>query len=194
MKNSFGVRVLLQLPPGTLRRLPRPQPIKFEKRFVVQRGARDLYLTYEPWVGYFFTSAVDRDTGRNEVTFPYPPKRARLVKRVPIVTNSEVVRAPLPHESKTFLKYPTWSHFMVDTEYDDKTARMPGYTWVFNRGTLFEAIMFNPDAGGRLPVVAGSLDDLWAAMEAILRAPDALWSPDNHLLARLTEKPKKNKR
>jgi hypothetical protein len=113
------------------------------------------------------------------------------MKRIAPAVGTEVIRPALPGTSLLLAKLPTLREFMTATAYDDGTARTPGYLWFSNRGTMFEVILFNPDSGSRLPVVAPTMDEVLAAVETVLKLPEAPWQPDRYLSEQLTKKTKK---
>lgn len=182
----------LRLRPGARpRRLPRPQPVTREKRYWFNWGRLRFHLAWQPYVGLFFTSASDPGTGREVSAYLCPLKTERIVKRVVLASVMEAIKPALPWESKTLSKFPTFSHFMTDTTYDDGTPRTPGRWWWNNLSTTFEVILFNPDAGARLPVVAPTIDEMFAALEMITKAENAPWQPDKFLQEQLAKKSRK---
>jgi len=113
------------------------------------------------------------------------------MKRRTPVQGKSVVMPALSAETKILTKLPQLVEFMTATAYEDGTPRTPGYIWFSNRGHLFEVTMFDPDSGGRMNVVAKTIDDVFAAADLILRAQEAPWLPDRYLTEQLEKKSKK---
>lgn len=106
-----------------------------------------------------------------------------------------VPQAELPSESKLFGKLPQLLKYLTRITYDDGQARTPSYYTLRNRGSSFEVTLYDPDAGGRLPVNGVTLDEAFIALEKLLGAEDAPWQPDRYLMAELVKRePKKKKK
>jgi len=177
--------------PGTLHRLPRPQPVTREKWYWCDYGGSRYSFHWRPWVGLYVVSAIRYGGGRLSRSVLAPCFGGFVVKRQAPVTAVDVIRPALSRESKLLGKLPTFCAFLVDTVYDDGTARTPGGLWLDNKGVVLEMILRNPDSGARLPLVAPTLDELFALAETALKADAPPWQPDRYLMEQLVKRGKK---
>lgn len=109
------------------------------------------------------------------------------MKRLAVSAEEGKPLPALPAASTYMAKQPLLRAFCTDTQYDDGTARRPGYYIVDNKGTVFACTLFDRDGCARLPLTAATWDDLWRLVETMLADANAPWQPD----ARLAEEKKK---
>lgn len=118
----------------------------------------------------------------------YPrPEKAMLKRRAPLAGPKEV-KIALPCESVILCDLPLLREHCSATTYADGGVRQPGYFWVMNRETCYEVLVFDPDAGARLPCRGASYDAAFLTAEKLLGCEDAPWEQDKYLSGRLAEK------
>lgn len=189
--DGAGRTVLTVLPCGPARRVSQWASPRREKWFVQWRDRSWVYVHWCPYVGYRCVGWGSVGSSHPTTIYPDPRAEGLKMQRRRAVDPATVVRPPLAGETKILAKFPQLVAFLRDTAYDDGTPRTPGYLWLSNRGTAFEVVLFDPDSGSRLPVIAATLDDVLALSEAMLRSPETPWLPDKYLSERLLAKPKK---
>jgi len=93
-------------------------------------------------------------------------------------------------ESKLLEKPPPLPEFVSATAYEDGSIRTPGSFRFENKLICYQITLYDADAGMRLPISAGTLDDVFKAVERLLGAPDAPWEVDRYLTEQLSKKVK----
>lgn len=162
-----------------------------EKWYVYRSPRRDIHIRWRPWTGYTVIGSGPVGSAYPEVIYLDPQGKVRLMKRRSVVSSAGAIVPALSSESKVLAKLPALREFLSATAYEDGSARTPGYFWFSNRRMLYEVILFDPDSGSRLPVTALTMDDVFAAAEALLNAPEAAWQPDKYLSEQLAKKTKR---
>lgn len=186
----LGVR-LTPREPGPVHRTRKPQPVVREKRYWFEWGTRRYCLMFLPWQGLSFTGSMGLAEDQLASVYLSLGSGVKLMKRVTPPTGLDQIRPALSHESKLLAKCPQFCRYLTDTAYDDGSPRTPGGFFWNNRWTLLEVVLLNPDAGARLPVVAPTIDEMFAALEAVVRLDDAPWQPDKRLMEELQKRGKK---
>jgi len=165
-----------------------------------QRGDRHYYLALSRvWLlmrwrahrGYILCALCSAHGPEHEVVerWSYGDEKMPLKKRL---ATGELPPIPaLSVETLLFRKCPMLVEFCSATAYEDGSARQPGYFTLRNRTIEYELTVYDPDAGMRITCSAASLDNVFAGMEALLKAPDAPWMVDRYLWER---KPKEKKK
>lgn len=182
----------LRAPGGARSRTSQWLPMR-RKDVVFVCDRRSYFARWQPNAGLLVYGSGPAGSVAPEVYYLDPNERRSLMKRRSVVSPDAAIRPALPHESKVFLRLTALCEFLSATVYDDGTARTPGYFWFSNRGTLYELTLFDPDAGARLPLVAKTIDDAFAAADLTLRAEDAPWQPDKYLTEQLEKRRPKKK-
>lgn len=116
-----------------------------------------------------------------------------MKRRTPVGPGGFVLPAA-PSVSTLLAKLPAVREFCSATEYDDHSAREPGYMTLRTVGTQWQVTLYDPDSGTRLPVRAPDLDKALLLAEQLLGVEDAPWEPDRYLTEMLAKKNKKKSR
>lgn len=162
-----------------------------ERWFSIEKGQRWYHCVWRPYEGLRVFGRSAKGVAQAEVYYLTPAlKEAPLKRRIPSAEKGYVMPALLS-ESTILNLLPTVCEFLTATQYEDGSPRAPGYWWFTNRGSLFEVILFDPDSGARLPVVAATIDDALMAAELALGTENAPWVPDRYLNEQLAKKSKK---
>jgi len=190
MRDVTGTRVLVWsgLRPGP-RRIGQWLP-RGELFFVVRLTRKELVIHWKPYEGLWCVATRRKGIPTDPNSTRYPrPERAKMKRRLPPAGATDLV-PPLPVESSILVDLPLARQFVTATQYEDKTARTPGYFWFMNRVTAFEVIMFDPDSGSRLPVRAADMDSALLLLEKLLGTDDAPWEQDRYLMEQLQKRSK----
>jgi len=101
------------------------------------------------------------------------------------VTDPQTLVPPdLPSASKILAKCPLLIQFLTARSYEEGGARLPGRFWFEVQGTAFVVTLFDLDQALKVAVRAGTLDDVFAAVELLLGAENAPWEPDQYQVER----------
>lgn len=133
--------------------------------------------------------------GRTSTQTEEMPLRWKLMSKLRKLTTSEggFVLPALPAPTDVFVNRPTLCAFLTETEYEDKTPRLPGQLSIRNKGACFEVTAYDVDSGLRLPVVGPTLRDALQQLEALLNAAEAPWEIDRYLHEMAQKRKKKKK-
>lgn len=188
-----GEKHLTWKPSGRYRHRKQLLPMFGAVILVVSRGRR------------LYRARVARRSGLRFVAtildpVPYPPKPWEELPEEPtmgvrrLAVDTGTLRFPdLPSESKTLNKFPVLREWLTARSYDDGSVRTPGQFWWDATSSGFRVTLRDADAGMKLVVTAGTLDDVFAACELILGAQEAPWEPDEFLQRKLAEKKPRKK-
>ncbi|OWY61056.1 hypothetical protein B7486_65850, partial [cyanobacterium TDX16] len=133
---------------------------------------------WTPHVGWECYATGLKGQPVTEPTCTYATHKELAMKRRLTQVGSQVIQPALPAASVMLGKLPAVREFLTATEYEDKTARVPGYLTIRNRGVTFEVTIYDPDAGARLSARAAKLDDVLALIEQLLGVEEAPWEID----------------
>lgn len=159
--------------------------------YTLRFGKCDFLLWWRPHIGMSVVATCPFGEQEWSQVPNVPLKRGAAVKRRQIAKAEGI---PLPAASiagKTLVKFPRFLEHMTATAYDDGTIRVPGYCWLSTRGQAWILTLFDVDGCARLPLVANSVDEVFAMAEAMLGAEDAPWQLDQFMLDRSNQKKKK---
>jgi hypothetical protein len=162
--------------------------------FRVVLRSKQLLIHWRPHAGLWCVAVERKGIPNDPTSHSYPrPKEHRVKRRLPPAGAADLV-PPLAHESSILVDLPLVRQFLTATQYEDKTARTPGYWWLMNRVTAFEVILFDPDSGSRLPCRAADLDSALLLAERLLGTEDAPWEQDRYLMEQLQKRSKKSRK
>jgi len=186
-----GRRVCFVRAPGRPYRVTQwLSPVR-EGWYVLRFTGRDWHVRTRPRQGAVVLCSVQVGDGAAEQWYPDPFAKGKEVIRRQVHESASVIRPALPADTKILAKLPQLVAFLRDTSYDDGSARTPGYLWLTNRWSSYEVTLFDPDACCRISVNGSTLDDALSLAEAVLRAPETPWMPDQYMLDRAAKKKKK---
>lgn len=107
-------------------------------------------------------------------------------------TAEVVLSKPQAPQATSYLTLsPLLIEFISSTVYEDGSPREPGYATIRVRGTEWEVTLYDPDAGARLPVRGGTVDDALIAVEVAIGSEEVQWEQDRYLMEQLAKRPKK---
>lgn len=165
-------------------------PLREQAEFLVWSGAVRYTLRWYPRRGYVMTSWYRRGEYLDH-PIKTPHMKGLVMKRRAVVGAAAPVRPPLSSDCVEMHHLPLIREFLSATSYEDGSARTPGYLWLTNRGTAYELVLFDPDAGARAPFLALTISEVFMAAELHLMAEEGAWQPDRYLQEQLSKKGKR---
>lgn len=91
-------------------------------------------------------------------------------------------------ETEVLSAFPQIVAHLVTTRYDDGSRRQTGTVTLRVMGSSWQAEARDFDAGLRLRVVGGTVDDALVLLDQLLGVETAPWEPDEYLQAKMTKK------
>lgn len=189
--DALGRRVMVLRPPGLRPYRPTQWAAARERWYVLLGRVRQWHALWHPGAGHIVYGSAPAGSLAADTVYLDPRQDWWQMKRRSVQSGSAAVSPALSAESKVLKGMPSLCEFLSATVYDDGTARTPGYMWISNRRTAYEITLFDPDACCKLPVIGKTLDDVYAAAEALLRAEEAPWQHDEYLAERQAKSKKK---
>lgn len=191
MRNTYGHRIANWRPGWHGQRVGQWCPRHRQTNLQVVAFLRWYHYRWTPYIGW---ECVATGSKGQPVTAPhnlYLTHKELMMKRRNLPAGTGIVQPALPSASLMLGKLPAVREFLTATEYEDKTARTPGYLTVRNRQVTFEVTLYDPDSGSRLSARAAKLDDVLALVEQLLGVEEAPWEVDPYLTEQLSRRRKK---
>jgi hypothetical protein len=145
---------------------------------------RKLLLQWVPWKGIYAVAVYGRCAMLHTAGIVFPKPEWYVKKKGSQTAGASTAKHSAPIETELFRSLMGIVEHCAMTRYDDGDARQPGWVTVKTLGAAWQIQAKDPDGGCALTVTAASLDDALVLLDALLRADDAPWEPDQWLLAK----------
>jgi len=188
-----GVRYLTWKGRAAIKRhaqiLPRLRPLTL----IIRRGHGEYLAYWKPFVGLQVAAWRQSRPGRSINDWDVSWELLSMPIKRRVAPDSPLQFPDLPSVTKLFQKLPTLVAFLTARSYDDGAPRAPGKFWVDASSAGFTVTLIDVDQALRLTIRAGTLDDVFAAVETALGADNAPWEIDQFQAQKQAEKKSKKK-
>ncbi len=146
---------------------------------------------YVPWRGYRLASFALLVADELLPPYYYPHFGEYQVNRRKVKTDDPSASIPSAKvDSKFFRTLPCLLAHCSATQYEDRSARKPGWLTIATWGTGWRVTAKDPDSAAALSVTAPTLDEALTGLEQLLSDAETPWEPDQWLAGR---KPRKKR-
>lgn len=193
MRDIWGHRCGLYRGPLPLVRRWLRLPFRGEVRFrVVDQTHWYVYL-WRRGLGYVLESMGHG--GRvsvDAVKLPVAWSDLAMLKRRTAAPQGQIVTA-LEMPQLFAKRWPALAEFLVATQFEDGTSRVPGELKMSNRGANWLLTLYDVEQACRLPVNAPTIEHGLGLLEQLLGVGEAPWESDQYLQTLLDRRKKKRK-
>jgi len=193
MFDVTGLRVLTWRVPRGMRRSNQRVPTLGTLTWIVRRGQYEYYAVWDVWNGVRYTAWRLVAPRFSELPWTDIGVRCEMPMQKPEVSGGTLVPPDLPSETKLLAKCPLLIQFMTCRSYTDGTARAPGEWWFLPSPSGFAIALKDVDTARKVTVRAGTIDDVFKAVELFLGTENSQWEVDEYRLEKLVTKKTKKK-
>ena len=150
-----------------------------------------LWVRWSHWTGFQLTGAWLEGSGWPGTRIDVSEHKGRRMRKPPVPSEPQKPETLLPYETKVLKAFPRFTAFLTDQWYDDGTPRERGTVWFDSVGSFFTALLKEHTLGLCARIRAGTIDDLYKAIEVFLGLETPPWEVDKYAREKAGKKSKK---
>ena len=172
---------------------PRHWQSRRESMCYIGIGGMYVCVWWRPWFGLFPVSLVTLTKWDSETVSEYPNLRSKSMKRISLEVAPGAALPALSGESKMLVKLTYLRAWLVDTAYEDGTARVPGRLWFDSDGMAFRVTLFEASSMVKMTIRATTIDDALTLANQALGSESPPWEVDQYARDKAAEKKSRKK-